>query len=270
MLIRKIPNTLCPKGGIKMSTLETVKSKFISIAEKAALHDQEIVVRAACLTPEEAIGRPKRKDYPIIRGKEQMVEADFLGAKGQAFTDEPIAFSGTLQDILTLPLESNGNRALFISTLNAVLNHLGMVEGTVHCKNEEPEHCADEIAAHILRTHGKDVSIGLVGFNPAIAERLIGTFGNCHVAISDLFDGNIGATRFGVDIQDGSERVNALVSFADVLIVTGTTIGNDTFDAIRTAAENAGKAYYIFGVTGAGAAALTGINRLCFCSHRCR
>ena len=253
-----------------MSILETVKSKFVSIAKKAELHDQDIVIRAACLTPEQAIGRPKRKDYPIIKGKEQMVEADFLGAKGQAFTDEPISFSGMLQDILTLPLESNGNRALFLSTLNAVLNHLGMVSGTVHCKDEEPEHCADEIAAHIMRTHGKDVSIGLVGFNPAIAERLVGTFGNSRVAISDLFGGNIGANRFGVDIQDGNQRVEALVSFADVLIVTGTTIGNGTFDAIRTAAENAGKSYYIFGVTGAGVAELAGINRLCFCSHRCR
>ena len=251
-----------------MSTLNEAKAKFVSLVDDAKLREQEVVIRAACLTPEQAIGSPTRADYPIVKGKERMIEADFLGAKGQAFTDTPVTFAGTLTDILDLPLEDNGNRAIFLATLNAVLNHLGLCQGTIHCKNDEPEQCANEIAAYFMRTY-QDATIGLIGFNPAIAENLVGAFGKERVAITDLFDGNIGERRFGVHILDGARQVDALVAMSDVLLITGTTITNDTFDGIRKLAKYRNKPFLLFGVTGAGVAALTGIERLCPCSHRC-
>lgn len=49
------------------------------------------------LTPDEAIGDTTRKDFPILIGKEIMLEADFKGSKGQAFTSTPSMFEGTLK-----------------------------------------------------------------------------------------------------------------------------------------------------------------------------
>jgi len=42
---------------------------------------------AAALSPEEAIGNPEDRDYPLIVGKERLMQAEFRGALGQAFTD---------------------------------------------------------------------------------------------------------------------------------------------------------------------------------------
>lgn len=251
-----------------MQILETAKAKLMSLVEEAGLEEKEVLIRAACLTPEEAIGSPTRTDYPIIRGKEKMVEANFLGAKGQAFTDMPITFDGTIADIMAMPLDNNGNRALFIATLNAVLRHLDLVQDTVHCKDDEPEQCGKEVAAHLRDKYG-EATVGLVGFNPALAEHLVDVFGKENVVISDLFAGNIGANRFGVDIMDGDRQVEALVSVSDVLLITGTTITNDTYDGIRKIAESKNKPIVLFGVTGAGVARLTNIDRFCFCGHSC-
>ena len=43
-----------------------------------------ISIVSKSLSSKEAIGNTKRKDFPIIVGKEIMLEADFKGAKGQA------------------------------------------------------------------------------------------------------------------------------------------------------------------------------------------
>ena len=121
-----------------------------------------------------------------------------LGARGQAFTDSPAEFTGKLRDVLDLPLTSNRNRALFVATLNAAMRPLNQVEGTVHCRDDDPEKCAAEIAGHVRKTGAR--SVGLVGLNPAIAEALVTEFGPAYIRIADLNRDNIGARKFGVEI----------------------------------------------------------------------
>jgi len=87
------------------------------------LDDTVKVISSRPLTPEEAIGRPDRTDYPILKGKEFMIEATFRDAKGQAFTDMPGNFQSTLQDILDLELKDNFERAVFIAGFNAVMRY---------------------------------------------------------------------------------------------------------------------------------------------------
>lgn len=66
-----------------------------------------------------------------------MLEADFKGAKGQAFTSTPSTFEGSLKDI-SLDLHDNSHdRSLFIASLNAVMKYLGKTDRTIHCKNNE-------------------------------------------------------------------------------------------------------------------------------------
>ena len=59
-----------------------------------------MTVLAKPLTPEEAIGKPGRRDFPILEGKERVIEATVLGARGQAFTDSASDFEGRLEQPL--------------------------------------------------------------------------------------------------------------------------------------------------------------------------
>lgn len=224
--------------------------------------DADVLVLAKPLTAEEAIGAPGRRDFPIILGKERVLEASELGSKGHAFTNSAREFTGTLKDVLNLELTTNQNRAVYVATLNAVLAHLETETGTVHCKDEDPEKCAREIARHLHETYG-DVTVGLIGLNPAIAERVIETFGPDRVRISDLDSDNIGKTRFGVKVWDGNTRNDDLIEASHVIVFTGTTLLNNTFDDIWNAIRSRNKNYIVFGVTASGVGALLGFERIC-------
>ena len=250
----------------QISVLEGTRQRFRRIAEEQELLNANVTVLAKPLTPEEAIGMPGRRDFPIIIGKERILEATFLHAKGHAFTDSAREFMGTLAQVIDLTFTSNQNRAIYVATLNAVLSHLGLVTATVHCKDDDPEKCGAEIARHILGRHGK-VVIGLIGLNPAIADHLVQVFGADHILISDLYRDNIGKERFGVEVWDGASRTEHLIEQSDVVLLTGTTLQNGTFDDIWTGIEAQGKHGLVYGVTAAGVCALTGIARICPCGR---
>jgi uncharacterized protein (DUF4213/DUF364 family) len=242
--------------------LQTVRTRFREIVERERLLQAPVTVLAKPLTPEEAIGTPGRRDFPIIIGKERILEAEVRNARGQAFTDSAREFVGTLNDVLDLEPTTNQNRAIYVATLNAVLAHLGMVTATVHCKDEAPEACARDIARDLHDKYGR-VRIGLIGINPAIAERLVERFGADRVRMTDLDADNIGRTRFGVEVWDGATRTEDLIEYADVVVFTGTTLVNGTFDGIWEAIHARGREYVVYGVTAAGAAALAGFERIC-------
>jgi len=244
------------------SILKNSKIKLKEIIRKNGLYDVSVSVLVKTLTPEEAIGKPGRRDFPIIIGKERVIEAKVLTARAHAFTDSPGEFVGRLSEILDLPLSSNKERAIYIAAMNAVLKYLNVAEKTVHCKDEDPEQCAKEIASHILKRWGK-VKVGLIGLNPAIAEMLTKTFGKENVTITDLDKQNINSLKFGVKIRDGNEMTEELIKQSGVIIVTGTTLVNGTFDYLINCIWNYKKEYLIYGVTGAGICELMGLNRIC-------
>jgi len=132
----------------------------------------------------------------------------------------------------------------------------------VHCKDEEPERCAKEIAADILKEWGK-VKIGLVGLNPAIAEALVQTFGQANVKITDLNLQNINTSKYGLKIWDGRKITDDLIKQSDVILITGTTFVNGTSDFIMECVRNYQRDYLIYGVTAAGVCKLMRLNRIC-------
>jgi uncharacterized protein (DUF4213/DUF364 family) len=159
-------------------------------------------------------------------------------------------------------LDSNGQRAIFIATMNAVLKHLNIIETTLHCKNEEPEKCAQVIASFI-KEKLESKSVGLIGLNPAIAEALSNAFGPENLRINDLNPQNIDTIKFGVTIRDGNTMTDRLVQESDFILLTGTTFVNGTFDGIWEAIQKYGKDYLIYGVTCTGICNLTGLDRIC-------
>jgi len=244
------------------SVLENSKIQLIEIATKNRLLDAYVSVLVKTLTSQEAIGEPGRRDFPIILGKERVVEAEVLGARAHAFTDSPGEFVGDLKEVLNLPLTSNRERSIYVATLNATLKYLNLIENTIHCKDEDPERCGKEIASQLLKKWGK-VKVGFIGLNPAIAENLIETFGSENVRVTDLNKQNIHSFKFGVKVWDGNEMTEELIKQSDVILITGTTFINGTFDHIMLCVQHYRKDYLIYGVTGAGICKLLGHNRIC-------
>jgi uncharacterized protein (DUF4213/DUF364 family) len=245
-----------------ISVLLQSRERFEAIAKARELNDADVSVLVKTLTPEEAIGRPGRRDFPIVVGKERVIEAEFDGAKAHAFTDSPKEFIGKLQEVIAMPLATNGERAIFIATMNAVLKHLNIIQTTLHCKDEEPEKCAKEIASHIKQAL-RSKRVGLVGLNPAILEALSNTFGAENVKITDLNRQNIGTMKYGVEVWDGGIMTEELVNNSDLVLMTGTTFVNGTFDAILDYVRHFNKEYLVYGVTSAGICELMVLNRIC-------
>ncbi len=239
-----------------MNTLEQVRARAIAVWEEAGLMDQSVHVTAAPLTVEEAIGKPEGQDFPIQKGKEKLMEADFNGAKGQAFTDTYGNYEGRLADVAALNLNEAMPRAIFVATLNAVMRGLNRAECTIHCKDAGPKECSQRIVDHVRARHGAP-KIGMVGYQPALIGALSGSFA---MRVLDLDPDNIGQTRHGA-LVEGGESTEDVLAWADLLLVTGTTLANGSIDLFL------GRAPVIFyGTTIAGAASIMGWERFCPCS----
>lgn len=236
---------------------QKLKDGFRTIIDENGLTTDEVTIFTKSLTPEEAIGNTKRKDFPILTGQEIMLQADYKGALGQAFTDAPSNFSGTLGEVLELDLtEDAHNRGLFIATLNAVMKKLGHIEHTVHCRTEDPENCAHDIAGY-LKAHYGGKKIALVGYQPSMLDALSKGF---DIRVLDLNPKNVGQVRYGVKVEHGIDDYEEVVkNWADVVLATGSTLCNGTIVNFL----DIGKEVIFFGITVAGAAELLGLKRLC-------
>jgi hypothetical protein len=89
-----------------MNLYEELKDALSRETKKHNLSGQNISVRCKALSAKKAIGKPEHDDYPIIKGREVMVEAVFEGAKGQAFSDKFENADYLVDDLLTI----NGRR----------------------------------------------------------------------------------------------------------------------------------------------------------------
>lgn len=214
---------------------------------------EPVTVRARTLSVQEAIGDPEGDDFPLQKGRERLMEAEFQGARGQAFTDQYGDFNGSLADVAAMPLTNNFRRAVFIAALNATMRSLGLCDRTVHCRNEEPANCAQMLLKFIQERYGQ-VRITLVGFQPKFVASLAPAF---PLRVLDLDLDNIGKVLHGARIE-GPECTRAAVLWAELLLVSGSTLTNDSLGMFQ-----AGKPLLVFGVTAAGAAGLMGLERFC-------
>jgi len=239
-------------------TYNGLKENIRNISKEHDLLDHRInVVSARTLKPIESIGNPERKDFPLVKGREVMVEARFGTGAGHAFTDMPGDFEGTVQDVLAMGLENNFERAVFVSSLNAVLRHLGWIERTVHCRNEEPEACARHLVQFVRERFGEP-QIAFIGLQPAMVDNLSGNF---PIRVSDLDAENVGTSRYGVPIEDVGKTMEIL-DWGNVIFATGSTFVNNTY---RSVVKD--KPVIFYGVTVAGIAYLTNCLQYCPLGH---
>ncbi len=241
---------------------EQLRARFKRLLQEEGLEQEPVAISCRSLTPEEAIGKTRRQDFPIISGKDVMIEASFRAAKGQAFTDAPSNYQGSLADILALDLSgSSHDRAVFVAALNAVMAYLGHCCGTVHCRSEGPELCAGDLSLYLEEHYPERKRVALIGYQPAMLEML--SKSKYDLRVLDLSPLNIGEERYGVLVEDGrnskihDEIIN---NYADLILCTGSTICNGTIlDYLDLPVET-----LFFGTTISGAAVLMGLKRVCF------
>jgi uncharacterized protein (DUF4213/DUF364 family) len=242
---------------------EQLRNKFIGRVEENGWLNREITVETRALKPTEAIGSPGRNDFPLLKGREVLMQATFMGARGQAYTDAPSRFRGPLSEIIEFISEGPRQRALFIASLNAVLKYLNPDLTTVHCRDDGPERCAREIALSARSLKAQNV--GLVGLQPAILGALVGLFGADKVLCVDRDEDNRNTAKHGVPIGFGDEEgLEKTFKSSDVVIATGSSVVNGSVVHILEKAEKHEKPVYFYGTTIAGPAHLLGLNRLCF------
>ena len=117
-----------PKSG---TYVERSRRAFHELVHELGLAAATVTVRARPLSFEEAVGQPGRRDFPLLKGKERLVEAVIEEARGQAFTDSPREFTGSVEELLALPLGNTRERGLYLAALNAAFRHSGRGTGTV-------------------------------------------------------------------------------------------------------------------------------------------
>jgi hypothetical protein len=253
-----------PAGGEEASMQEesdgrmyyrSMKNALSAIANQHGFASEEITVRAGPLSTEEAIGSPEDHDYPLIRGRERLMQAEFRGSAGQAFTDMYGEFKGKLIDVLELEPSDNFRRAVFVAALNAVLRHTGIADKTIHCKDDAPRRCARKLVEHISQEHGSP-RIAMIGLQPRMVEALAGAF---EVRVTDMDPDNIGSEKAGIAVEP-AENWQACMDWADIAVITGSTVVNNTIGQFRTS-----KPALYYGTTIAGPARILGLAHFCHC-----
>lgn len=264
------PRLRCDSTAYREDLLQEVKRRLI--AKMESLNDlrrglnsdsdsMEEVIASSPLGPKEALGETERKDFPLLMGKEVLMQAGYKGYAGQAFTTASGSFHGCLGDVLKWPLQSTFKRAVFIATMNAVLRSLGLIEGTVHCKDDGPRECATHLSLW-LKEQSAD-KVALIGMQPAILETLVIALGPERVMVADLAEA--GKVRCGVKVLDGLES-SRIFEECQIILITGSTLVNGTIDGLIENALRHKRRVVFYGTTIAGAAYLLGLERFCPCS----
>ena len=225
------------------------------IVEGNSLMQEEVEVRVRPLKAEEAIGKPSIGDYALLKGREVMVEAVFKGYRGQAFTSTPRSFSGSLREVFDLDLSNPWNRTVFIAVLNAVMAYLGLVDRTVHCRNDYPLVCGRELSMH-LRERGAS-RVGLIGYQPAMLKSLVES--GFRVRAADADPDNIGKVKFGVEIE-APDTDEDIISWSEASLVTGSVLVNGSLDNVIAKYRDK---IILYGVSCAAPAKILGLKRWC-------
>jgi len=240
--------------------IEEAKKRFYEIVKERNLLNRKVVIKSRVLTPQEAIGNPDRRDFPLLKGKERIMEAKFKDSVGHVFTDMPGNYEDSLKNILNKELKNNFHRAVLIASMNAVLKSLGLIEGVRHCKDNEPEECAKKVSEYLKKNFRRKKRVALIGYQPAFVDELSKSF---TLNVLDLNKENFGE-RYGVPVLDGERFLRDILSWAEIVLCTGTVFVNNTIEEIAELKPI--KEIVFYGVTISGIARLLNLKRVCFYS----
>ncbi len=151
-------------------------------------------------------------------------------------------------------------KCITIATLDALFGSLKkpptyshIIEGTNFEKDYKRAKIICDEAFSILKKKSlknghkaKVVNVGVVGNILAILK----DFNNIQVNASDFYKGVVNAIIYGIKIDHGSKTLD-LIAKADLAIVTGMSLANDTLDGILDIAHESNTSLVLFAETGA-------------------
>ena len=227
---------------------QQILSAFYGLEGADALLQETVSVTAAA-EPERTL-RPEYEPFSGIARPEYCVTATLSGAKGEAYTENPEDFSGTLQQALEIPPTEKGISAVTIAALNAAVNYLHLAPGTFPEGEEARLQYADALCRFVLEHHGRE-NIVLVGYDGYLVKRFMDE--GLIFWTMDKDPDNITQDRFHhVVVNNAKKNRESSFVWGKFFIVTGSSLCNGT---IRHYLES-GKELLFYGITCAGAATL--------------
>jgi len=190
-------------------------------------------------------------EYALLRGKEILLTCRYYRGVGQVFTVAPRSFRGKLKDVLNLDLDYLGNVSVLHGVMNAVLKHLGLISKSEHCVEREPELCGYALYDEIISHYGQNVRVLHVGYQPGHIK-VLAKFLRDNLVVTDLDESLVWRTKHGRLVVDGSLN-KYLIAHVDVILLTASSIANNTAWDILNHAKILGKEVIVYGVSASAA-----------------
>lgn len=222
--------------------------RFSALKGAADLLNEEVFVTGS-KQPEKTL-RPADEPPSTVARPEYCVTAELLGVKGEAYTEEPSDFRGTLKEALAIPPTEKGISAITIAALNAAMSYLNLAVGTFPEEEEEKFRYADALCRYVKKEFGTSNLI-LVGYDGYLVKRFMDE--GLDFWTMDNDPANITQDLFHHVVVNNAKR-NRESSFVwgKYFIVTGSTLCNGTILHYL----NSNKELLFYGITCAGAATL--------------
>ena len=201
-----------------------------------------------------------KDEYALLRGKDILLSCRYRSGIGQVFTTAPRSYRGRLKNTLELDLEHIQSNSIFHAVMNAVLKYLGLIDKTEHCVGEEPRLCGYLLSRKLLSDYGQTVKVLHIGYQPGHVEALAQFFHD-NLIVTDLADQFIWQKRYGRLIVDGVLN-KYFIAQADVILITASSIVNNTAWEIINQARILGKKIIVYGVSASAAVYLLKSRRI--------
>ena len=215
---------------------QQILSGFYALEGAKELLDETVSVTGA-KEPEKTL-RPENDPPSTVARPEYCVTATLRGVRGEAYTETPEDFRGTLEEALHIPPSEKGISAVTIAALNAAMSCLGLAPGVFPEEEEAHFRYAEKLYRYVIENHGPD-NIVLVGYDGYLVKRFVDE--GLIIWIMDRDPDHIAKRN----------RESSFV-WGKYFIVTGSTLCNGTILHYL----NSGKELLFYGITCAGAAKL--------------
>ena len=227
---------------------QKILSGFYELDGAKALLNETVSVKKS-EEPERTL-RPENDPPSTVARPEYGVTATLCGVKGEAYTEDPSDFSGTLQQALEIPPTEKGISAVTIAALNAAVNYLGLASGAFP-EGEEARFCyADALCRYVTEHFGRS-NIILVGYDGYLVKRFMDE--GLDFWTMDRDPDHISQNRFQhVVVNNAKRNRDSSFVWGKYFIVTGSTLCNGTILHYL----DCGKEVLFYGITCAGAATL--------------
>ena len=227
---------------------DELKYRFTTLYGVEELMEQPVVI-VPDNEPETTL-LPEGDVISAVNRPEYRVTAKICGSKGEAYTECPEGFEGTLGQVLKLPVSEKGIDARILASMNAVMNHLGLCPGTMSEDPKDLAEYADALCRHITVEYGTG-NLVLVGYDGYLVKRFMDE--KLDFWTLDRNPEHITKDRFHhVIVNSGRYNRESCQAWGRLLIVTGSTFCNGTV----TQFLDMGLPVLFYGITCAAAATL--------------